>query len=283
MTGGTAVPEQNSPKLKQPAALHRLSSLWVGEKLGYMEQLCMRSAIQSGHAFTLYSYTPDVLRGVPSDVELRDASEVMPVENLVSYSDTGSFALGANFFRYALLSKGGSYWVDMDFCFIRPLNFSSDYVFGWEHEGWINNAVLRSPADCAFVSDLCRIPATNVRPPWFGPKRSLKYLLQRLTDGPVRVQDLPWGTYSSGMVTYLAKRHKLTGFAQPPGVFYPVRWRDAHLVFDDRESVEKLITAETRAVHMWHSRIIEMANKPPPKGSFVAAMCDKFGVDSEVP
>ena len=282
MTGAKAIMEPDTTKLKPSAALPRLSSLWVGEKLSYTEQLCMRSAIHAGHAFTLYSYTPDVLQGVPADVELRDAREVMPVENLVSYSDTGSYALGANFFRYALLSKGG-YCVDMDFCFVRPLDFSDDYVFGWEHEGWINNAVLRSPADCAFVRDLCAIPATNVRPPWFGPKRSLKYFLQRLTRGPVRVQDLPWGTYSSGMVTYLAKRQNLTGFAHPPSVFYPVRWRDARLMFDDRELVEKLITAETRAVHMWHSRIIDLASKPPPRGSYVAAMCDKFGVDTMAP
>lgn len=282
MSRGNVELEPHAAMSKQSSALPRLSSLWVGDQLSYTERLCMRSAIQSGHPFTLYSYTPDALRGVPPDVDLRDAREVMPVENLVSYSDTGSFALGANFFRYALLSKGG-YWVDMDFCFVRPLDFDEDYVFGWEHEGWINNAVLRSPADSAFVGDLRRIPATNVRPPWFGPKRSLKYFLQRLTKGPVRVQDLPWGTYSSGMVTYLAKRHDLTRFAQPPAVFYPVRWRDARLVFEDRELVEKLIAPETRAVHLWHSRVVDQAGKPPPKGSFIAAMCDRFGVDTSGP
>ena len=53
--------------------LERLNSLWVGDRLGYIEQLCLVSALAVGHRFTLYSYTPDVLRGVPNGIDLRDA------------------------------------------------------------------------------------------------------------------------------------------------------------------------------------------------------------------
>ncbi len=35
-----------------------------------------------GHEFTVYSYTPDELKGVPTGVEVRDAREIMPEEKL---------------------------------------------------------------------------------------------------------------------------------------------------------------------------------------------------------
>src|SRR3982074_155733 len=107
--------------------LERLNSLWVGNRLGYLEQLSLKSAVAVGHPMTLYSYTPESLRGVPEGVELRDASEVMPRERVVGYSDTGAFQLGANFWRYAMLAKDLGYWVDVDFYFLKPLKFEQAY------------------------------------------------------------------------------------------------------------------------------------------------------------
>ena len=59
---------------------------------------------------------------------------VMPEAKLVSYSGSGSFAIGADLFRYALLSKDLGYWVDMDLYFLKPLDFEGPYVFGWESD-----------------------------------------------------------------------------------------------------------------------------------------------------
>jgi len=260
--------------------LERLNSLWVGDRLGYVEQLCLASARSVGHEFTLYSYTPDRLRGLPAGIELRDAREIMPEEKLVRYSDSGAVQLGANFFRYALLAKGHGYWVDMDFYFLRPLDFEESYVFGWEYENWINNALLRAPPESGFVRDLCDLPQTNRRPPWFGPKRTLRYYWQRLTKGDIRVQDLPWGTFSAGMVTYLAKKYGVADQAQKPSVFYPVRWKDAAALFGPAEFIEAMITPESRAVHMWYSRLVGLIDKPPPRGSYTDVICRRFGIDT---
>ena len=66
--------------------LKRVNSLWVGDRLGYLEQVCLVSAAAVGHPVTLYSYTPDRLKGVPPGIELRDAREVMPEERVVKYA-----------------------------------------------------------------------------------------------------------------------------------------------------------------------------------------------------
>lgn len=259
--------------------LERLNSLWVGDSLGYVEQICLASALSVGHKFTLYSYAPDTLKYVPKGVELRDAREVMPENRLLRYSDSGAVQLGANFFRYALLAKGLGYWVDMDFQFLQPLEFSEPYVFGWEYENWINNAILRAPADSDLVRDLCNLPQTNRRPPWFGPRRSLHYYWKRLTKGDIRVQDLPWGTFSSGMVTYVAKKHGVEHLAQKPSVFYPVRWQDGPALMGPSEIIEGMLGPETRAVHMWYSHLARFVDKPPPPGSYLNAACRRYDID----
>ncbi len=261
--------------------LTRLNSLWVGNRLGYLEQLCLRSAVSLGHPFTLYSYMPDQLVDVPPGVDVADAADIMPEDRLLRYSDTGSVQLGANFWRCWLLEKGVGYWVDMDLIFLRPLDFEQSYVFGWEYENWINNALLWAPADSPFVRDLIDIPKPNRRPPWYGPRRSLAFYWQRFRKGRIGLEDMPWGTYSSGLVTYLVKKHKLTRCALPPHVFYPVRWKDARTLYDPAAVVEAMLHQETRTVHMWNSRLVGLSDKPPPDGSYVDVQCRLHGVDVE--
>jgi hypothetical protein len=253
-----------------------LNSLWVGSELGYVERLCLKSALVVGHKFNLYSYDSAV-QNVPDGVTVRDAREVMPESRLLRYADSGAVQLGANLFRYELMKLNRGAWVDMDFCFLRNIGEGDPYLFGWEYENWINNAVLLSPADSNLTSDLCELPRDNRRPPWFGPKRTVLYYLRRLR-GDVRVQDLPWGTFSSGMLTYLVNRYGLQKYARDPEVYYPIRWKDARVVFGSAADARAMITPKTRAVHFWSSRISELSRRPPPVGSYMYELCREFDV-----
>jgi hypothetical protein len=254
-------------------------SLWVGPRLSYLERLCLASAKAAGHQFTLWSYDPANLQGVPPGTDLRNAAEIMPMERLLRYRDTGSVALGANLWRIELLAQGYGCWVDMDFIFLKPFDFPGDYLFGWEHENWINNAVLMAPADSQMVAQLQTIPQPNRRPPWWGPKRSLHFYWRRLTEGHIGLEDYPWGTFSAGLVTHVVKTCGLGSSAQPPDVFYPVRWKDARVLYEPAEVVEAMLSERTHAVHMWHSRLHGLRDAPPPPGSFIDRMCRRFGVD----
>ena len=99
---------------QQPSKTPHLNSLWVGPRLNYLERLCLASAKQTGHEFTLWSYDPENLAGVPAGTEVRDAAEVMPQERLLRCRDSGSVALGANLWRIELMAKGLGFWVDME-------------------------------------------------------------------------------------------------------------------------------------------------------------------------
>ena len=258
--------------------LKRLNTLWVGDHLGYLEQLCLVSATAVGHPVTLYTYTPDNLKGVPDGIEIRDAREVMPKQKLVTYADSGSFALGSNFFRYELLAKDLGYWIDADIYLLKPLNFKEQYVFGWEHENTINNAVLFLPSDSDMARDLFEIPLSNQRPPWFGPRRSLAYFWKRIMKGPPRVEEFPWGTFGPQMVDYLAKKHKVVNQAQKPSVFYPISWKNARSLYGPAHVIEELIAPETHTVHLYNSRLVGLNDRPPPRGSYIDVICRQHGI-----
>lgn len=260
-------------------AYPRLNSLWVGPRLQYLERLCISSAKATGHEFTLWSYDPAELEGVPEGTDVRDAAEVMPRERLIRYRDSGSVALGANLWRIELLAKRLGCWVDMDFIFLRRLDFSSDYIFGLEYEGWINNAVVHAPADSALVRDLQTIPRTNMVPPWWGPKNRAKFLWRRFREGPIELEDYPWGTFSAGLLTHAVKRNGLMHEAQPPDTFYPVRYKDALALYEPAHLVDAMVSENTRGVHMWHSRLKGLKDAPPEPGTYIDKMCRRYDVD----
>ena len=257
-----------------------LNSLWVGNKLSYLEKLCIQSALSHGHKFRIFSYEPSALQGVPDGVEVLDASEVMSREKMISYAECeNGVALGANLWRYYLLEKGLGFWCDLDLVFVRPFDFDQPYVLGWEHAGWINNAVMFAPADSGFVQDLFKLTKPNVRPPWFGPRRSLQFYLRKWRNGYLGLEDMPWGTYSAGLVTHIVKTRRLERYVCRPEVFYPVRWSEARLVYEDSAIVDDRIEPDTRTVHLWHSRLGDLSSAPPPPGSWVGTQCERYGVD----
>lgn len=260
--------------------LKRLNSLWVGDRLGYIERLSLVSAAAAGHPVTLYSFTPDTLRGVPPGIELRNAREVMPEEKFASHSGFSWFSLAADFFRYELLFKNLGYWIDADIYVIKPLSFEQDYIFGLEHEHTINGAVLYIPSDSEMLNDLRTLPLSNRCPPWYGPKRKIAYYWKRLRQGSLNVEDLPWGTFGPLMLTYLAKKHNLYHLAQKPSVFYPVSWKSAQSFYEPFEVANSSLRPDTHAVHLYNSRLVGLNSRPPPVGSYLDIVCRRHGIDT---
>ncbi|WP_114227007.1 MULTISPECIES: hypothetical protein [Sphingomonas] len=257
--------------------LERFNSLWFGSELGYLEQLSIKSAQALGHEYTLYSYEPEQLRGVPAGVDLRDANEVMSDPKRTKHFAGKFKALGSDFFRYELLAKELGYWVDLDLIFLKPFDFAEPHVFGWEREGSINGAVLKMPAESPMLKVLRDIPERNWCPPFFGPRRKLEYYWQRLR-GDVELEDLPWGVAGPGLITYLAKKMGFAAQAQAKPVFYPIDYFEAEILFGPRAEVERHLTPDTHAIHMWHSRIVKRAGTAPEPGSYLAELCAEHGV-----
>src|SRR5262245_66010756 len=87
-------------------------SFWWGEPLSPYEWLSLKSFIDFGHRFDLYSFDPHM--AVPAQVRVRDAAELAGRAELFVYEQgfgKGSTAGFANMFRYMMLPASGGMWV----------------------------------------------------------------------------------------------------------------------------------------------------------------------------
>ena len=127
------------PAEVQTMKLPVIQSLWIGDPLSKLEQLCIQSFLDNGHEFHLYVYT--AIGNVPSGVIIKDGNEILP-NQFIFRDDHGSVASFSDWFRYALLIMHGGFWVDMDMICIKPFAFSESFVFGLEKENLAGVSVI---------------------------------------------------------------------------------------------------------------------------------------------
>jgi len=122
---------------------------WHGPPLSRIERLCMSSFVAHGHAVQLHVYEEP--KRVPAGVTIRDATAVLPREQLFVHRASGSLAVFADWFRYSLLAEHGGLWVDTDMVCLRPFDHAGPEIFGWQDQSTINNAVLGLPQNHALA------------------------------------------------------------------------------------------------------------------------------------
>ncbi|MFK7946491.1 MAG: glycosyltransferase [Saprospiraceae bacterium] len=113
-----------------------VQSLWIGKTLSPLELLTLHSFIYYGHEFHLYLYE-ELETKIPEEVVVKNANEILPASRIFRYKyndpiskqGKGSVAGFSDIFRYKLLYEKGGWWVDMDVTCLKPLNFSTPYVF----------------------------------------------------------------------------------------------------------------------------------------------------------
>ena len=216
--------------------------------MGSLHIACLASFLAQGHRVVLYSYSvPDDL---PEGIECRDANVLIPEAETIRHRKTGSLSLFADLLRYELLRQGAGLYVDCDMYCLRPVE-DAEYIFGWQSETLINNAVLKLPPDCPALRDLCSIRTQNYFvPPWYGVDKRLALRIKR-TFGVGGLQDLKWGTVGPQAVTHYLRSHKLSSLAKPPDVYYPVAYNQTHKLLDPTVSFSDIIANETKCVHLF--------------------------------
>jgi hypothetical protein len=125
------------------SGLAEIHSLWIGERLSWIERVSIHSWLEHGHRVTLWCFDP--IEGVPNGVSIADAATILPKTSIIRHRQTQSVSLFSNRFRYHLLKRMPATWLDSDMVLLRPLNDASPYLFGWEMATRIGTAVLRLP------------------------------------------------------------------------------------------------------------------------------------------
>jgi hypothetical protein len=255
-----------------------LHTLWVGRRLGWFERLCLASMLAHGHRVILWCYQS--IENVPQGVLLAPAGSVLPESAVIRHRVTNSLALFSDRFRYRLLRMQDVTWVDVDVLFLRELRDQSPMLFALEDPTSVGNAVLRLPSEHLALREIEYFALQDVPVPfWWSRWRRWRQHLSGLVGRHVSAEEMPWGTFGPEALTEALRRHGLLHLARPREVFYPIHWSEARLIFGPSDKIERSITSETIAVHLWgDSNQRERREQPPPHGSWIASMCERFSI-----
>lgn len=250
---------------------------WHGPPLSRLEQLCMRSFVANGHRVSLHVYDPPA--NAPIGVTLADASEILPRERLFKHAKSGSFAVFADCFRYRLLLEHGGLWVDSDVVCLKPFDFATTEIYGWQDERAINNAVLGLPKGhrlAQWMNDVCEHPNRAL------PYDSMKMLRRKLVRRwlPNSRGRMVWGETGPNGLTAAARHLHCTGAALPFWYFYPVGYTNWHTVFDSSLRDNPGLIAASYGLHLWN----EMARRSRgfdkngrfPADSLFEQLCSRY-------
>ena len=229
-----------------------IQSVWVGNPLSRLEQLCVKSFLDHGHEFHLYTY--DEVGNIPLGATIKDANKIVPRDEIFTYKG-GSFAGFGNLFRYALLSKKGNFWVDMNVVCIKPLAFDEKIVFAASIDSGYECSVLAFPkghALCEQLEQACR--HHNWDFPWDDladkkRKRKARWLKQRK-------EKTAFGKIGGPVVFSKAvDYYKLQSHAKPFMYFYPLHYPIGEHYFTDKFHEGIRLYHDTHAVHLWNEHI----------------------------
>ena len=189
-----------------------------------MEKLSIRSFLENGHEYHLYTYNE--LLNVPTGTTVKDGNEILPASLIFKYKDRPSYSAFSNFFRYKLLLERGGWWVDADTVCLRAFDFPEEYVFS-----------SQSSAE----GDMPNVGAIKV------PKGSEAIAYAWQVCQSKQVAELVWGEIGPELMADVIARFALHAYVKPYYVFCPIEWR--------KLLVPYLIGVpeDAYAVHLWNS------------------------------
>ena len=210
--------------------MNNIQGLWIGEKLSVMEQLSIKSFLDNGHDYHLYTYSD--VEGVPDGTTIKDGNEILPESEIFTYSSgegKGSVSAFSNFFRYKLLYDKGGWWVDTDLICIKPFDFKDDFIFSSEeHLGTvhINAGAIKAPKN-----------SEPLKYCWETCKSKDKNLLQCGEVGP-------------RLVAETVQVHKLENYVQDSEVFCPINFENWLQILNP--NVDMKFSSNVYAIHLWN-------------------------------
>lgn len=257
--------------------LPTVSSLWIGEDLGWLEHLCLKSFVAAGQPTVLYHYTP--VGNVPDGVELRDARSIFELPKDLAEQTAPSYV--ADMFRIHLMQHTEEIWIDTDIICHAPLTPDADgFLVGWSPwHGEINNCIMRLPKDSRtltdlmdFLSDLSRIPQ------WIRPA-----LRQRIERMPI--DDRLVGRFHAlrtvigpKALTHILKETGESQHALEADVLLPVPWQFVDVLFNPYGGWEGWVSDNTCSMHLWSNVLKHHKKQPARSGSYIAQWAEKLDV-----
>jgi hypothetical protein len=256
-----------------------VASLWIGEKLNYLNQLCLKSHILHGHPTTLYC--TDNLTNAPEGVDIRPAAEIMDIDMDLVNDTSASFL--SNVFRYKMIQKTGALWIDCDAFCHKPFPDEWDYVYaGHGMRGALNCGVVGLPQSCDLM-DMLLDYYDNLPdyPEWWNKnqRKKMDRIAGKFSHGAA-IYKTERTAFGPQAFTHYVTKAGLMDRAMTPDVLYPVPFQLNDIFYGPYCNVEGHFTDATVSVHLYTNGTKPWWRKNPAMpGSYVARMCEQTGID----
>lgn len=210
---------------------------WHGD-LTFYETACISSFVDHGFEVNVWSYQNLAL---PEGATLKDAKEILPIEQLTAYTQnkqSQNLAAFSDVFRFTMLHEVGGWWFDADCVCLRPvedfvkLTENKKVVGGRENDQWVACGAI-------FFSD----KVTS--------KLFLDELHKRCKENNNQFKG--WGWIGPKMFTEVINKNNLFDQTCSPETFYPVSWKDYKFLFEtDKIDVVNNMCSEAYTCHLWN-------------------------------
>jgi hypothetical protein len=234
---------------------HKFQSFWHGGPLSPYECVCLRSFLDHGHDFELYTYDPAL--SVPTGVRLRDAAEFIAESEVFTYQEgfgKGSPSAFSNLFRYKLLIERGGWWVDTDVvCLTKQIPHVTEF-FAYQDTTLVNSAII-----------------------YFG--RNHPIMLQCWDEAAKLGRTVEWGQTGPRLLTRVLKERHYIDRALPPEICYPIHYdRAADLLRPGAADTLASQIGPALFLHLWNALLTSNGQQKtllPPKGSLLRQLAEK--------
>ena len=265
----------------------RLATLWIGPPLSFLELICLKSMHDVGQTPILYRYDP--IGNEPDFVEVRDAREVFPTDEIKSIYGTERLndpRLWSDIFRIKLMLRTTHIWVDADVYALRKHVSKDGYLFARKRKGskgFIPNGVLRLPQDSSALALLAEylFPKGTIPPRWTESVKR-EYLK---THPDVSFETVPLGTTGPEALGYFVDKTGEDQHAMSFRTLYPLWARDKKELLVTPRKIGPDSFPDSMSIHLYATGIrrrLMRTNGVPEKGSLLDFLCDQTGIDASL-
>lgn len=241
-----------------------VSSLWIGDSLPPLAELCIQSYLDNGINFELYTYRP--YGNIPQGAIMRDAREII-AEHHIYIHKTGSYAPFSDWFRYALLNQRGGFWTDMDIVCLRPDIPCETPWYAWQEKDIIACGAISFPPEHVILRLLLSLAEDPASPmPWDSEKtlRLKRIKTREIPDIAERRRQTSWAIAGPNGFTAALKFLGMDSAAAPSSAIYPVKYPDWKKCFDGTITTESPELANAWGIHLWGELIRRKGDDCPP-------------------
>ena len=208
-----------------------VQSLWIGNKLSPVEQICLASFVKVNGGMTLYTYSD--IEGIPEGVEIKDGNEILDESEIFTYAvgeGKGSVSAFSNCFRYKLLYEKGGWWVDTDVMCLNPMPRDKEYVFSTEYLPDWSPHVATGIIKCS--------PKSKIM------KECFDYSMSQDRD------TLMWGQIGPKLLHRKVKELSMEEYEAQPIEYNPLHGAEVIKLFDPNAGLE--YGPESKTIHLWN-------------------------------